>query len=332
MRLKKFLLMLLTVSLLIISAFSLSLVFSPKPASLIIRKFFEGGMEIEPDNFDEIANRVIVENNLVYESEYKSNQFDLYSPKTFEGNLPVILWVHGGGFVGGDKSDLKAYATQIADKGYHVVSMNYALAPEAQYPIPIYQIAEIYKHLIVRQEEYGLDLDQLFLAGDSAGAHMISQFSLIQTDALYAEKVKIDQSVDSQTIKGVLLFSGPYDLRAFAEKKVNNRFLDFFFTRVAWSYLGQRDWSVIDQYQLLSIVDHVSNKFPSTFITDGTKDSFTQQGETLARALRLKGVQVTDVFYDDDKELKHEYQFQMNQEASVETFKKLIEFLDQRIK
>lgn len=70
--------------------------------------------------------------------------------------------------------------------------MNYALAPEEQYPVPIYQITEMYKHLLVRQDEYELDLNQLFLAGDSAGAHMISQFALIQTNEIYAEKVKID--------------------------------------------------------------------------------------------------------------------------------------------
>ena len=176
MKFKKFLLMILTLSIFILSAFALSFVFSPKPASLVIRKFFEGGMEIAPENFDEIAARVSVEKDLIYESEYKMNQFDLYSPQKYEGELPVILWAHGGAFVGGDKSDLQAYATQIADKGYHVISMNYALAPESQYPVPIFQISEMYKHLLVRQEEYGLDLDQLFLAGDSAGAHMMSQF------------------------------------------------------------------------------------------------------------------------------------------------------------
>ena len=332
MKFKKFFLVLLTLSIFLLSAFALSFVFSPKPASLVIRKFFEGGMEIAPENFFEIAERVIVEKNLTYESEYKENQYDIYSPKYYEGDLPVILWAHGGAFVGGDKSDLQAYATQIADKGFHVISMNYALAPESQYPAPIFQIGELYQHLLVRQEEYGLDLDQLFLAGDSAGAHMMSQFALIQTDSLYAKKVKIDQSINPETISGILLFSGPYDLRAFAEKKVDNKFLDFFFSRVAWAYLGQRDWSIDDQYSLLSIVDHVSSKFPPTFITDGTTDSFTQQGENLAKRLRLKGVPVADVFYNEDEKLMHEYQFQMDTEASRQTFKKLIEFLDQRIK
>ena len=69
-------------------------------------------MEIAPENFFEIAERVIVEKNLTYESEYKENQYDIYSPKYYEGDLPVILWAHGGAFVGGDKSDLQAYATQ----------------------------------------------------------------------------------------------------------------------------------------------------------------------------------------------------------------------------
>ena len=51
--------------------------------------------------------------------------------------MPCIVWVHGGAYAGGDKEDVTAYAKHLASFGYIVISMNYSLAPKAQYPTPL---------------------------------------------------------------------------------------------------------------------------------------------------------------------------------------------------
>lgn len=56
-------------------------------------------------------------------------------PNNITEKLPVIIWLHGGGFVGGDKSSLKEFATYLAvDTQVAVVAMNYQVAPVLRYP------------------------------------------------------------------------------------------------------------------------------------------------------------------------------------------------------
>lgn len=328
-RLKRWLLGLLVILIAIVTIGGLMTVFTPIPASLLVRKIFDGGMAIAPENYVEIAARVKVVEDVDYESKYKSGTLDVFSPEGNTKLLPTILWVHGGAFVGGDKDDVDEYATQIAEKGFHVISMNYALAPETTYPTQVKQIAEVYQFLQKRSAEYNLDMNQVFLAGDSAGAHMVAQFAMIQTNPEYAKTMKIEGVMDPATISGTLLLCGPYDLMKFTDIADGSKVLDFFIGRIAWAYIGEKDWISNPDFAPLSIVDHVNKDFPTSFIMDGTTNTFTDHGKLLATKLSSLGVDVSTVFYDEEGlELKHEYQFEMNNEYSVNTFNKLVEFLE----
>src|SRR5690606_11211703 len=124
----------------------------------------------------------------------------IIAPKEFSGKLPVILWVHGGAFLGGDKSDITEYAVQVASKGYIVANMNYELAPGAKYPAPLHQVDEAYRFIEKQAESFGMDLDRLYFAGDSAGAQIVSQFVNIQVDEEYARLVGIKGIVPKKNI------------------------------------------------------------------------------------------------------------------------------------
>lgn len=78
--------------------------------------------------------------DLTYESKYKENTYDIYYPKNSKGPVPVLFWVHGGGFVGGDKSGVKEFATKlVSDANIAVVAMNYELAPDSEYLIKFFK-------------------------------------------------------------------------------------------------------------------------------------------------------------------------------------------------
>lgn len=305
----------------------ISFVVSPKPTARLIHRLFEGGVAVKPLNYDEIEKMVQVETNISYQSQYKEGYLDIIKPKTFEGNLPVIFWVHGGAFIGGDKSDITEYAVQIASNGYIVVNMNYDLAPSSKYPTPLYQVKEAYQFIEKHAEEYGIDMNRLYLAGDSAGAQIISQFVNIQVDEEYEQLVGIESVVSSEKIKGVLLFCGPYDVSKLASR---DSFLkNFLFKRVGWAYIGERNWTNTDKVKQASILQHISRNFPPTFITDGNVGSFEEQGKELADKLKTIGVAVTQVFYStDESKLGHEYQFIMNTQQAENTFHKVMKFLN----
>ena len=300
---------------------------SPKPTAILVQQLFEGGVAVKPHNYDEIEKLVHVENDLSYDSAHQEGNLDIVAPKEFSGKLPVIFWVHGGAFLGGDKSDITEYAVQVASKGFIVVNMNYELAPSAIYPTPLYQVEEAYQFIEKNAQAYGIDMDRLYFAGDSAGAQIISQFVNIQVEEEYSNLIGIEGSVSPDKIAGVLLFCGPYDVSKFGD--LSDSFLiNFLFDRVGWAYIGERNWGDSDQVKQASVIDHVSAHFPPTFITDGNTGSFEEQGLELADKLNKNDVEIVDVFYSQEEaELGHEYQFIMDTPQAENTFNQLIEFL-----
>lgn len=302
---------------------------SPTPKAFLIKKAFEGGVFVPSDNYDNALKETEVIRGINYNSKFPDGILDIVYPKNHMEKTPVIFWVHGGGFVGGDKSDITGYAVELAVRGYTVVNLNYALAPKRKYPTPVLQLGEAYEYIKENAKKYNLELDQVYFAGDSAGAQISGQFVNIQTSSKYAELTKIDAIVDPSTIKGVLLFCGPYNMPDLAKLETTKQVQDFM-RAAGWAYFGDRDFEKIPEIEIASIFNHVTKDYPPTFITDGNTASFEDQGRALASALRNKGVPVDSLFFDKNLsgELAHEFQFIMNTPAAQEVFNKVLYFLN----
>src|SRR5699024_1555858 len=94
--------------------------FTPTPIVYLSNKliFVEKPIGNLPKDFESFQVDVESTKDQSYTSSYLRNTYDLYTPKTPNNNL--IVWVHGGGFVGGDKSMIEGYGTVLASHGYTV--------------------------------------------------------------------------------------------------------------------------------------------------------------------------------------------------------------------
>ena len=91
---------------------------------------------------------------------YGSNplqKLDVYRPKNSMGKLPVIISVHGGGWVYGDKELYQYYTMSLAQRGFTVINFSYRLAPESQYPAQIEDVATVFDWVNNHAEQYGMD-------------------------------------------------------------------------------------------------------------------------------------------------------------------------------
>ena len=299
---------------------------SPLPVAWVIRAAFRKGVAVPPQGFEGMQQRVDVTKNLSYPSQYLDNQADIFLPKDRDGPVPVVLWVHGGAFVGGSKEDVEIYATALAAEGIAVVSMNYRRAPEAAYPTPLIQVEEAYRWMAEIADTYSFDLGRFALAGDSAGAHIVAQFAAMQSNADYAAEMGFEQIVPPDMLKAVLLFCGPYDVAGITEG--SNTVMNFLMGRAAWAYFGERGFSEALIAQA-TLSNHVTGSFPPAFITDGNNMSFEPHGRSLAAALTESGVSVETYFVPAEVEsVGHEYQFIMNTPAGEESFRRVIQFLE----
>ena len=256
---------------------------------------------------------VTVKQDLTYQSDYQRSTFDLYYPKEAqEGPVPVIFWVHGGGYVGGDKEGVKEFATYVVDETKAaVISINYEWAPSLHYPGQVKQLAQAVDSIKADAQAYPmLDFDQLFFGGDSAGAQIAGQYVALQTNPAYAKEMSFDQDIPASALKGFISYCGPLDLKQIAGTSSDDRFMKFFVKTVAWSLLGKKEWQDSPQLQEISLVDKLTADFPPTYITDGNAYSFEDQGIAFANQLQALDIPVTSRFYKGDSEtVTHEYQF-----------------------
>lgn len=308
----------------------LAIVFSPIPVSWFINKLFDGGVETNPVGFSTSQKKIKIKKNINYQSKHSNGYLDIYSPKEINEQTKPILWVHGGAYVGGDKSDITMYATQLAANNYIVISMNYGLAPTEKYPVPLIQIGEVYSYLKKNRKNFSLDIDHLYFAGDSAGAQIVSQYITAQSNEKYANYLTIPQKMSIESVAGILLFCGPYELQKLGEIGGDNVCMNFLIKRIGWAYIGEYNWEKSTVLKTADIFPYLTSKFPSTFITDGNTGSFESQGKTLATQLQKQSVKVSSLFYDQKEgKISHEYQFKLDTVAGENTFSKVIKFLNE---
>ncbi len=315
---------------LLIAAVVIAVNTSPRPVAWLTNWQFSDGIgdpNVFPPVYHELSEKVKIEKDIEYPSKFTSNRLDIYSPIDDNGPVPTILWIHGGGYVGGDKSDIGKWATIVSAEGYTVISINYALAPDVHYPTPLIQTGEAYEFIKQNPGRFpAADIHRLIIGGDSAGAQLASQFIALQTNPELAGSMQIKPVVPREDLHGVILYCGPYDLRGLHD---SGTWLGQFFVRqMGWSYFGVRNWRDISQAAQASTPGNVTAAYPPTFITDGNVASFEPDAKKLELALKEKGVYVDSLYYPiEHGKLGHEYQFDYSLPESMEAYRRTLAFL-----
>ena len=304
------------------------LLITPTPAVLLMRMVFSANSaHITPfTNFEETSLRVEIHHDLIYPSNFSRNTFDLYLPLEREEPIPVVIWAHGGGYIAGDKEEIRYYGTYLADAGFAVVAFHYMLAPQVQFPTPLMQMEELYTHLLEIAPMYSLDMERINFAGNSAGAHLVAQFALIQSNQNYAELINFEQTIPIENIRSTILFCGPFDVLGLAND-ISPNWLRWFLGRAMWSYVGTRNWSD-DFHYILTISNHLTADFPPSFVTDANTFSFEEQAKELILEMENAGIPVTYFFVPiSDETIYHEFQFDLASEIGVSVKNLVLEHL-----
>jgi acetyl esterase/lipase len=123
----------------------------------------------------EVPASVSVNKNITY-VKYGARhlQLDLYRPARTNKKLPVVVFVHGGGWMHGYRENFSAMAIRMAEQGYASALISYRLSPEAKYPAAIYDAKAAVRWLRTNAAEYRLDADHIAIAGGSAGGQIAS--------------------------------------------------------------------------------------------------------------------------------------------------------------
>ncbi len=125
------------------------------------------------------------------EPKNERQMLDVYAP-TNGKNLPVVLWIHGGGWRAGDKSSVQKKPQAFSDKGFVFVATNYRFVPEVTVKEMTGDIAKAIRWIHDHAQEYGGDPKSIIVMGHSAGAHLAA---LVCTDDRYLKAEGLPLSI-----------------------------------------------------------------------------------------------------------------------------------------
>lgn len=231
--------------------------------------------------------------NLSYGPFGEWNLLDIYYPKDTKEPRPTIVSVHGGAWVYGTKEVYQFYCMDLARRGFTVVNFNYRLAPENKYPAALEDINLVFCFLKERAYDYYVDMENLFVVGDSAGAQLASQYLTMYAAPAYASKMNF--RIPDMKIKAAALNCGLYDAKRCAEFELDEPFLE---------YVRDLDSERLDE---LDIMHYMNGSFPPSFIMSSYYDFLLENAKPMYEKLRSLGVESELKIYGskDQEEIAH---------------------------
>jgi acetyl esterase/lipase len=139
------------------------------------------------------------------------HRLDLYGPRHPAGPLPLLIFVHGGGWDSGDRREYSFAGRALAALGFLVAIADYRVFPEVVFPAFVEDLGHAATWLQAHATEYGGDPGRLFLAGHSAGAYNAVIFAL--------QPERFGRASVAGRIEAVVGLSGPYDFYPFDVKQ-----------------------------------------------------------------------------------------------------------------
>lgn len=264
-----------------------------------IRKSLAGAGQKEASlNRQSLPASAVVYKDLEYDRVgEKSLLLDLYYPKSVDGSViekpvPVVVWIHGGGWINGSKD--RCPATWLTEHGFAVASINYRLTDEAQWPAQIDDCRAAVGWLRHNAVEYQIDAGHIAVWGGSAGGHLAALLGTL--DAPAGETL-------STRVQAVCDWYGPTDLLTMPPNVLGNGVSGNGRTQAdiansnGAKLLGQTVRNVPELAKQASAIYHVSSDDPPFLIMHGENDPAVPIDQSRRLHEKLQAAKVDSTFH-----------------------------------
>jgi acetyl esterase/lipase len=159
-----------------------------------------------------------IQENISYNNDtLKKHLLDIYLPANAKGNLPLVIWIHGGGWLVNDKyadmGYMKKTVAEIVNSGFALASIDYRFSTQAIFPAQIQDCNKAIAFLYDNAVKYGFDKNRFAVIGFSAGGHLASLVGLSKNNAV--ANFYMPDATKKFNIKAVVDFYGPSELILF---------------------------------------------------------------------------------------------------------------------
>ncbi|HET7531408.1 MAG TPA: alpha/beta hydrolase [Mycobacteriales bacterium] len=228
------------------------------------------------------------------------HRLDIYRPRDpAKTGLPVIVQVHGGGWVIGRKDEQGLpLMTHLASRDWVCVAPNYPLSPKATWPEHLIALKRALAWVREHIEDYGGDPSFVAVTGGSAGGHLAAMLALTQNEPRYQPGF---ETADT-SVQACVPFYGAYDLANVLDTRAGKQRADYFLNRMLFKSADPR--VAEDATPLL----HVAGAdLPPFFVIHGTRDSLVPVAEARELVRRLREAGTAPVAYAELPGAQHAF-------------------------
>lgn len=264
---------------------------------------------------------VCSEHHYYHEDHEPMHMCDIARPENHNGKLPVILHIHGGGWVYGHKDTYyKYYAMELSKYGYAVVTMNYRLAFDHPFPSMIEDIFSALKWIEDNQENEQFDISRVYLVGDSAGAHLAALASIIHSKPDLQEMYNVKKT--NCTILALGLSCGVYDFDRLLGDDHKMPLRDILLTTI----FNRLDFQSHPLYKVSSVSNLIDSSFIPAYILSSEADSLCTETIKLINECDEYKVVYESHIYPESHQLPHVFNLKSIYPESKVVMDEMFEF------
>ncbi len=228
-------------------------------------------------------------------------KLDVYRHRSHPERCPVLLQIHGGGWVIGSKNEQGLpLMMHMASRGWLCVSADYRLSPGATFPDHLVDLKRAIHWIRTEGVKYGADPDFIIATGGSAGGHLTALVALTQNDPEYQPGFE-----DANTsVRGAVPFYGVYDFTNRHGTMPNTGLRDLLETRVMKASIAEAP----QEYEKASPIARVHADAPPMMVIHGGCDALVPVADARNFVAALRAVSKQPVVYVELPEAQHAFE------------------------
>lgn len=234
--------------------------------------------------------------DLPYATISPTQKLDIYWPADGNGPFPVIMSLHGGAFMGGDKRDIQLMPMLEATKrGYAVVSINYRMSGEATFPALVQDVKAAIRWVRAQAKPYLFDPERIATWGGSAGGYL-SLMAGVSAGILELEDLALGNASQPCHVQAVVDWFGPTDFLLMDAQLAESGMAPNSEQAHSGSdspeslLLGQKITEVPDLVRIANPETYIHPGLPPFFIQHGDHDSTVPHQQSVNMAAKLTAV------------------------------------------